>query len=126
MTECPTSWTLPYIDQGLLCLAEACHETHDPKPNTLSFDVPTDRHVAQRNLHVQEALTTSTSFHHAFEMDNPSPEVDLDVNGQTGLTLVGRLEGEAALVAITQEVDGEEVGGMGLFVYEAAAEQSRS
>lgn len=50
---CLVSWVPDYLNGGHLCiLAEAFHPTADPLPATPEFNVPTDRHVAQRNIQV--------------------------------------------------------------------------
>lgn len=54
---CLTPWVPVFVNQGHECvLAEAYHETLDPLPLTPTFNVPTDRHVAQRNLQVVVAV----------------------------------------------------------------------
>jgi hypothetical protein len=68
---CLTPWVPVYVNQGHECiLAEAFHPSLDPLPGTLAFDVPTDRHVAQRNLSVLKLSERSFSF--AFEIHNPA------------------------------------------------------
>lgn len=65
---CLTPWVPVYVNQGHECiLAEASHATLDPLPAAPAFNVPTDRHVAQRNLSVLSA----SSFSFAFEVHNP-------------------------------------------------------
>jgi hypothetical protein len=65
---CLTQWTPTFVNGGHECvLAEAFHPT-DALPATLDFNVPTDRHVAQRNLSVIIAL--GGHFHMAFEIHN--------------------------------------------------------
>jgi hypothetical protein len=70
---CLTPWVPVFVNDGHECvLAEAFHTT-DPLPVTPAFNVPSDRHVAQRNLSV---ITTSPArnmmFHLAFEVHNTS------------------------------------------------------
>ena len=56
---CLMPWVPEYVNEGHECiLAEAYHETLDPLPSTLGFNVPTDRHVAQRNLSVHQAAAS--------------------------------------------------------------------
>jgi hypothetical protein len=53
------------------------------------------------------------------EMKDAAPVIDgFKVKGNTcsGLTLVGQLDGEAALIQVIQEVDGKEIGGLGVLV----------
>lgn len=176
---CLTPWVPVFVNSGHECvLAEAFHPTADPLPASPAFNVPTDRHVAQRNLSVVYALKMSNmAFSASFSVCNSSrkeqvfrvsarpgklqelkPLVEryrrqnfpLDAGGEikdlgfvdqpcpdehqkhdakplverlvvkpnvcTGLTLVGRLEGDAALVHVIQEVDGKEVGGLSVLV----------
>ncbi len=68
---CLNPWVPIFVNEGHECvLAEAFHPTLDPLPNVPAFNVPTDRHVAQRNLHVVVAM--KSLFHLAFEIHNPS------------------------------------------------------
>lgn len=175
---CLTPWVPIYVNGGHECvLAEAFHPTADPLPATPAFNVPTDRHVAQRNLSVVYAMKMKNmmfganfsicnslredasfrisvkparieelkplvdSFGRAIpinakgqiknagfvthpcpsdeEIKQALPEVkDFPVKGKacSGLTLVGQLEGEAALVHVIQELDGKEVGGLSVLV----------
>ncbi|MNG03111.1 hypothetical protein D3C84_861740 [compost metagenome] len=58
------------MNEGHECiLAEAFHG-NDPLPATIDFNVPTDRHVAQKNLSV--LLAMKSMFHMNFEMHNGS------------------------------------------------------
>lgn len=175
---CLTPWVPEYVNDGHECvLAEAFHDPADPLPASPDFNVPTDRHVAQRNLDVVMAMRSmmfSASFSvcnswrtdRAFRIyakpgrieelkplaekfgrgelplrakgsvedlgfvDQPCPdEADIarrkkpaiegfKVKGNvcSGLTLVGKLKGEAALVHVVQEYEGKEVGGLSVLV----------
>ena len=54
---CLQPWVPEYVNGGHECvLAEAFHNPSDPLPATPVFNVPGDRHVAQRNLSVVLAL----------------------------------------------------------------------
>ena len=67
---CLTPWIPEFLNEGHECiLAEAFHG-NDPLPATIDFNVPTDRHVAQRNLSVLMAM--KSMFHMNFEMHNSS------------------------------------------------------
>lgn len=67
---CLTPWIPEFLNEGHECiLAEAFHSS-DPLPATTDFNVPTDRHVAQKNLSVLLAL--KSMFHMNFEMHNGS------------------------------------------------------
>ena len=60
---CLTPWIPEYVNDGHECvLAEAFHSSLDPLPATPDFNVPTDRHVAQRNLSVVHALRGFFAF----------------------------------------------------------------
>lgn len=173
---CLTPWVPVYVNDGHECvLAEAFHATADPLPASPAFNVPTDRHVAQRNLSV--VMAAKMMFSMSFSVCNslrkeqtfrvfarpgrieelkplvehyqrnklpldaigkvknlgfvtaPCPdeqqrkEATPEIKGLrvkpkvcSGLTLVGQLEGDAALVHVIQEVDGKEVGGLSVLV----------
>jgi hypothetical protein len=171
---CLTPWLPEYVNDGHECvLAEAFHSSLDPLPATPDFNVPTDRHVAQRNLNVVQALRGFFAFpfvlyntlrtkqqfqikvyqgrlreleplrkrlgietpksegkliRTAFvetrcpteEMldkhDNNELEVSIPGNGSQFTTLVGRIEGEAALVHVGQYRGDQLVGGISLLV----------
>lgn len=69
---CLAPWIPVFVNGGHECvLAEAFHTTLDPLPASPAFDVPTDRHVAQRNLTVLAVIEKSL-FHLAFEIHNPA------------------------------------------------------
>lgn len=54
---CLQAWVPEFVNGGHECvLAEAFHDPADPLPPSAAFDVPTDRHVAQLNLSVVQAL----------------------------------------------------------------------
>ncbi|ACG74533.1 conserved hypothetical protein [Anaeromyxobacter sp. K] len=60
---CLAPWIPEHVNGGHECvLAEAFHTTLDPLPPVPDFDVPTDRHVAQRNLNVVQALRGFFAF----------------------------------------------------------------
>lgn len=176
---CLTPWVPVFVNGGHECvLAEAFHPTADPLPASPAFNVPTDRHVAQRNLDVVfAAKINNLMFSAAFSVCNSSrkdrafritakpgrleelkplvehlrrEKLPLDAAGKiknlgfvtqpcpdehdrkdakpviegfqvkgtacSGLSLVGQLEGDAALVHVIQEVDGKEVGGLSVLV----------
>jgi len=67
---CLTPWIPTFVNEGHECvLAEAFHASLDPLPATQAFDVPNDRHVAQRNLSVLNGAENMASL--AFEIHNP-------------------------------------------------------
>jgi hypothetical protein len=66
---CLTPWTPQFVNEGHECLlAEAFHPVLDPLPATKEFNVPTDRHTAQRNISV--VLAVRGFFRLAFEIHN--------------------------------------------------------
>lgn len=70
---CLTPWVPEYVNEGHVCvLAEAFHDPADPLPSSASFDVPGDRHVAQRNLTVVAADERTTMFALPLEVHNPA------------------------------------------------------
>jgi hypothetical protein len=179
---CLTPWIPTFVNDGHECiLGEAFHQFADPLPGTPDFNVPTDRHVAQRNLSVVMAMQ-ARMFHASFSVHNtmrkpramriyakpgrleelkpllkplgreldlsakgelarfgfvesacPSEadfkrakqEVNVDVPARSrrGLTLVGELKGDAALVHVIQEADGRQIGGLSVLVLKGAAEK---
>ena len=172
---CLTPWVPIYVNEGHECvLAEAFHPSLDPLPATLEFNVPTDRHVAQRNLSVALAAHRGF-FRYAFVMYNTTRveerfqirayqssldeieplaqqmrldlpqgkgklvevgfvdvlcpteevlegrehdamEVSIPGNGSRSSTLVGRVEGEGALVHVVQLRGDQRVGGLSILV----------
>lgn len=70
---CLTPWVPVFVNNGHECvLAEAFHST-DPLPGSSLFNVPVDRHVAQRNLSVIEtSAAQKMMFHLPFEIHNTS------------------------------------------------------
>ena len=69
---CLTPWVPIFLNDGHECiLAEAFHAS-DPLPASLDFNVPTDRHVAQRNLSV--IMAAERMFFMNFEMHNNQRE----------------------------------------------------
>ncbi len=70
---CLTPWVPQFVNEGHECLlAEAFHPALDPLPATQEFNVPTDRHTAQRNISV--ALATRGFFRFVFEIHNSEPK----------------------------------------------------
>lgn len=68
---CLTAWIPAFVNGGHECLlAEAFQPSLDPLPPGNVFNVPTDRHVAQRNLSVL-AMMGSKMFSFPFEIHNP-------------------------------------------------------
>jgi len=66
---CLTPWVPEFVNEGHECiLAEAFHSSLDPLPGTQDFNVPTDRHVAQRNINVLRAA--KGMFKLVFEVHN--------------------------------------------------------
>ena len=64
-------WVPLFVNDGHQCLlAEAYHDPLDPLPAAAAFNVPTDRHVAQRNISVLQA--SAGFFRMRFEVHNPS------------------------------------------------------
>ncbi len=171
---CLTPWVPAWVNQGHECvLAETFHPL-DPLPTTVNFAVPSDRHVAQRNLSVLQV--TQQAFSMQMEVHNPAParrrfrllitpghkeqlrpfarlmermrvaagedgalaragfihqvcpdeaaaekaqeklELELGPGERTGVTVVGALRGDSAVIHITQE-DGETVtGGLAVLI----------
>jgi hypothetical protein len=69
---CLTPWSPIFVNGGHECLiAEAFEPSADPLPSVPDFNVPTDRHVAQRNISVVIAAQKRL-FHMSFEVHNPS------------------------------------------------------
>lgn len=171
---CLTAWVPTFVNGGHECLLGEAFHSSDPLPPGTNFDVPNDRHVAQRNIAV--ALAFKSMFHFTFEIHNPSrkeqvfairaeqgplerieklrehlgktfpkgkdgrvsnlgfvaapcpteadlkkakPQLDrivVPANGRAGATLVGTLDGQAALVHVVQHAGEREVGGLAVVV----------
>jgi len=81
---CLTPWIPTFLNSGHECvLAEAFHSSADPLPVSPAFNVPTDRHVAQRNLSV--LLAAKKMFKLVFEIHNPGrTEAVFDIQVQKG------------------------------------------
>lgn len=173
---CLTPWPVAFVNGGHECVIAEADCPADPLAPGPNFNVPTDRHVAQRNLTVL-TVPTGMMFHFDFEVHNvirtaqtfsisaelgdpanlerlvpklgpafhlpqgrgeieklgfvaspcPSekqmeaakPRVDrmeLGGNARSGLSLVGRLKGDGALVHVTQRAGTREVGGLSVLV----------
>jgi len=68
---CLAAWTPSFVNGGHVCiLAEVFHQALDPLLPGPTFNVPTDRHVAQRNLSLVAAA--KGAFRFAFEVHNPA------------------------------------------------------
>jgi hypothetical protein len=69
---CLVPWQPVWVNNGHECvLAEAFHTSLDPLPPSPIFNVPTDRHVAQRNITIlQIAPKKIKSFSMNFEIHN--------------------------------------------------------
>lgn len=66
---CLTPWVPEFVNGGHECLVAEVFHPSDPVPATPQFNVPTDRHVAQKNLTVYETPPTGF-FHFRFENHN--------------------------------------------------------
>lgn len=174
---CLTAWIPAFVNSGHECLlAEAFHPTLDPLPMGNAFNVPADRHVAQRNLSVL-AASGARVFSFPFEIHNPTrvelaftirvrtatleelqatarrlgiapphkpgkltelafshepcprteghpgkhheTHVKVGPNTRGGLSIVGRIEGEAVLLYIEQLLGERVVGGISVFIVES-------
>jgi hypothetical protein len=68
---CLVPWMPSFVNGGHECiLAEAFHPSQDPLPASPDFNVPTDRHVAQRNLSVVMMSMHMKKFSMPFEIHN--------------------------------------------------------
>ncbi|MFB3103632.1 MAG: hypothetical protein ACE1ZA_01785 [Pseudomonadales bacterium] len=171
---CLSPWIPEYVNNGHECvLAEAFHSSLDPLPATSDFNVPTDRHVAQLNLSVAQAvrgffalpivLYNTERVEKSFAIrayqgrlgelkplaqqlgldlsrsegklvqaafvdmrcptedvlgkcDSDTLEVVIPENGSRFTTLIGRIEGETALVHVGQFRNDQLVGGLSVLV----------
>lgn len=180
---CLAPWIPTFVNGGHECiLAEAFHPVADPLPPSVDFAVPTDRHVAQRNLSVLMASARSGFFSLAFEVHNTarktqlahialeqlsaaglrkeaalvgidvkgkrgkllslgfssrlapgedaeaehgeSFEVELAAGERRGLSLIGRLKGNAGAIHIIHSLEGRELGGLSALVLADGATES--
>ncbi|HET8835003.1 MAG TPA: hypothetical protein VFN08_09750 [Gemmatimonadales bacterium] len=176
---CLTPWIPSFVNGGHECVLAETYHALDPLPPGPAFNVPTDRHVAQRNLSVVVAAQ-GTMFHFAFEVHNASrmartfaigaraadpkqlepliprlgrrtgipsgrgeverlgfvpsacpqgqmleraspklERIEVAGRGRTGFSVVGTLKGDAALINVTQEASGAQVGGLAVLVIRA-------
>jgi hypothetical protein len=67
---CLTPWVPAFVNGGHECVLAEAFSASDPLPAGPDFNVPTDRHVAQRNLEVLMASTKR--FSARFEIHNAS------------------------------------------------------
>jgi hypothetical protein len=67
---CLTPWQVVWVNSGHECVLAEVFHAFDPLPPGPAFNVPTDRHVAQRNLSV--VMAVKGFFQFAFEVHNPS------------------------------------------------------
>jgi hypothetical protein len=67
---CLTPWIPTVVNDGHECILAEIFHASDPLPATAVFDVPTDRHVAQKNLSVVEALDPMGFFALPFVVEN--------------------------------------------------------
>ena len=65
---CLTPWVPVFLNGGHECVLAEAFCAQDPLPAGPAFNVPSDRHVAQRNLSV--VLAAKGMFHFAFEVHN--------------------------------------------------------
>lgn len=181
---CLVPWMPSFVNGGHECVLAEAFQALDPLPASPDFNVPTDRHVAQRNLSVLMMATQMQRFVLPFEIVNtqrseraftikiahgemeelkpllkqlnikvpgrkgairsvnfvadPNPcegekeDRDKDKDGprhqktvdglsvgpgaKVGLSVVGELEGEVALLHVVQQVDRNKVGGLSILV----------
>lgn len=175
---CLSPWVPEFVNDGHECiLGEAFHPSLDPLPASNAFNVPTDRHVAQRNISI--ALAITGMFQVSFEAHNPGrkarrfrivarqdklarigplqphfgskfklpdregkigrlgfvdtpcpgddalkdavdavDDVEIGPGRRVGFTLIGEVEGGAALVHVEQLADDVAVGGLSVLVLE--------
>lgn len=115
---CLQPWIPEFVNDGHECLlAEAFHLSGDPIPPSPDFNVPTDRHVAQRNISVVTA-STSSFFSYSFNIFNTERKdrvfrLMLELGNETQLkplipTLdqnlgTVRLDGKLTAAAVAQE-----------------------
>ena len=67
---CLTPWVPVFLNGGHECVLAEIFSSEDSLPPGPDFNVPTDRHVAQRNLSVIKTL--NGLFHFGFEVHNAS------------------------------------------------------
>jgi len=174
---CLTPWNPTFVNNGHVCVvAEASHPYLDPITYLPQFNVPTDRHVAQRNLTIIKLGKVKDFFTMNFEICNAlrlsqryniscrlgnleeisalrpyldpnipkygegtivqagfvskscpdedeSKEAESDIEleispgSRAGLSVVGVLEGDIALLHVVQSTEKKEIGGLSILVY---------
>jgi hypothetical protein len=67
---CLSPWVPAFVNGGHECVLAEAFSASDPLPGSPDFNVPTDRHVAQRNLDV--VMASIKRFSARFEIHNAS------------------------------------------------------
>ena len=94
---CLTPWVPSYVNDGHECIiAEAFQDFADPLPPGVDFQVPTDRHTAQRNLAVLDVSMREGHFQMNFEVHNPSRK-QLEFSVRADVASLGEVRGLASV-----------------------------
>lgn len=93
VVKCPEAWTPTFVNGGHECLLVRVWDNPADLPGEPRFDASTNRHVAQRNIHVLGG--TAKAMMAIIGGDAPAPALD-----QPLLIRVGALYGEPAEVSV--------------------------
>lgn len=93
VVKCPEAWTPTFVNGGHECLLVRVWDNPADLPGEPRFDASTNRHVAQRNIHVLGG--TAKAMMGIIGGDAPAPVLD-----QPLLIRVGALYGEPAEVSV--------------------------
>ncbi|SDX32017.1 hypothetical protein SAMN05444487_11420 [Marininema mesophilum] len=174
---CLSPWNPSFVNNGHECVMVEASHPYDPLQAGLTFNVTTDRHVAQRNLTVLRLRKGNAHFTLRFELHNPSrlaqtyritsrvghlkeikpllphlghdiphhgegtivqagfvtescpdkddsnkaqptSKVEIGPGATVGLSVVGVLEGEIALLHVVQKAEEQEIGGLSILVFQ--------
>jgi hypothetical protein len=101
MVKCPKAWTPTFVNGGHECLLVRVWDNPSDLPGDPKFDASWNRHVAQRNIHVEQAgaapMMMRTSRAGGARLATATPAAAL---AQPLLLQVGRLYGESAQVKV--------------------------
>ena len=100
MVKCPQSWTPTFVNGGHECLLVRVWDNPSDLPGEPRFDAAWNRHVAQRNIHVEQAGAAPMMLRRAVRTGAHSAAAAPGALTQPLLLQVGRLYGESAQVKV--------------------------
>jgi len=102
LVKCPQAWTPTFVNGGHECLLVRVWDNPSDLPGEPKFDASWNRHVAQRNIHVDQAGAAPMAMHSLRPPAGARPLAASagGVLSQPLMLQVGRLYGEAAEVKV--------------------------